>query len=146
MSQDTGNVSGTINGITINFSPPSWGGYCFVCDTLGYEFISLTPTYRLNSTFSDFNEYICVVINIDGTFYRTPDTTTTIYKLININDLVFNRKIENIITPLVVDGEVIKNLYISPTGLAPVKGTIVTDGINKYISLENALYAKYAEE
>lgn len=138
-------IQGTINGLSVSFVMPSYRGFVLMCDTSGYEFISLTPPTPNGVSNNSLKNYVLIAVNNGNKFY-TMNGTDVIHTVLNIANIVFNQKTENIITPLVYNGEVIKNLYISPTGLSPVKGTIVTDGINKYISLESALYAKYIEE
>lgn len=138
-------ITGTINGgIPIKFTPPTWECFCFTSDSSGFEFISFTK-YSANTTTSVSMSANMLVIANTGEALQLMPNGGDLYKYCNIPSLSFNRQTENIITPLICDGVIINNLYISPTGLSPVKGTIVSDGDNKYISLENAIYAKYVE-
>lgn len=127
-------IRGTINGLSVSFSIPSYAGFVLLCDTPNYEFISLTPKLPNVNTIGSLDNDVCITVNSNGKFLNINDSKI-MNKILNIGEMPFNQKTENIITPLVYNGEVIKKLYISPTGLAPVKGTIVTDGVNKYIYL-----------
>lgn len=152
----TGGVSFTVNDILFEFSTSSDStttmDYDIVfCDTKGCELFFSTKAYIYNSDtrLYDYSHCLCTRQYPKNNFLKHTISSSELHRLFNIPKIQFNNN-KNIIVPAIYskDSDIVlfENIYISATGVNLSPGTIVSDGINKFISLGLCFYQKYIEE